>query len=168
MIKTTLMVRESEKNVFGCHLGWMDWTQTMSVYYSVQGRNRCCKVGRKQPKEGTPTQPTRVIYRNVKCRIRGNIPTLNIWKILTLDLSTLQQSGCQWFWTNTMLVSAAHKLGTSRHDGCVYCKVEASQGSDEASSQSLRVKAKIHYASWFGAGSEPVRSRFGAEIWPII
>jgi len=24
------------------------------------------------------------------------------------------------------------------------------------------VKAKFHYASWFGAGSEPVRSRFGA------
>jgi len=22
------------------------------------------------------------------------------------------------------------------------------------------VKAKFHYASWFGAGSEPVRSRF--------
>jgi len=30
------------------------------------------------------------------------------------------------------------------------------------------LKAKFRYASWFGAGSEPVRSRFGAEIWPII
>jgi len=26
----------------------------------------------------------------------------------------------------------------------------------------VTVKAKFHYASWFGASSEPVRSRFGA------
>jgi len=27
-----------------------------------------------------------------------------------------------------------------------------------------RLKAKFHYASWFGAGSEPVRSRLGASL----
>ena len=37
------------------------------------------------------------------------------------------------------------------------------------------IKAKFHYASWFGAGSELAPNRFGAgsklvraEIWPII
>jgi len=107
-IKTALLVREKMFSA-AILVGWIGRRRCLFTII-VQGRNRCCKVGRKESKEGTPTQPTRVIYRNVKCRIRGNIPTMNIWKILTLDLSTLQQSGCQWFWTNTMLVSAAQNV----------------------------------------------------------
>jgi len=32
--------------------------------------------------------------------------------------------------------------------------------------QQCGLKAKFHYASWFGAGSEPVRSSFGASSKP--
>jgi len=35
-------------------------------------------------------------------------------------------------------------------------------------SNKLVVKAKFHYASWFGAGSEPVQSWFGASSEPAI
>jgi len=34
-------------------------------------------------------------------------------------------------------------------------------------SQIKSLKAKFHYASWFGAGSEPVRSWFGAGSGPV-
>jgi len=41
---------------------------------------------------------------------------------------------------------------------------EASDVIGSITSGTFRVKAKLklHYASWFGAGSEPVRSWFGA------
>jgi len=47
----------------------------------------------------------------------------------------------------------------SLHDnmlGCLLCSL------DSVVTYTSYAKAKFRYASWFGAGSEPFRSRFGA------
>jgi len=55
----------------------------------------------------------------------------------------------------TALQSLHHLLASSVQLNTMFWQLKAQLGL---------LKAKLHYASWFGAGSKMVR----AEIWPII
>jgi len=99
------------------------------------------------------------------------------WSILlfsTVCLSftrTPHQSVCSCYATRS-IVSATHRqVNPINPDVACYRGYWTTRGCHR---RLCVLKAKFHYASWFGAGyevrtcSELVRSWFEAEIWPII